>query len=389
LRAGGYGAGAANSHSGATAVGSYALYNLTTGNYNLGLGYKAGENLTSGSGNIIIGYDIDAPSATANNQLNIGNLIFGTGLDGRNGTLSAGGVGIGIADPGVYKLYVNGAGYLADSAWTYSSDRSLKENIAYFEGAGYMDTIMSLKPARFDYIAGSKNQLGFIAQDIQQAIPEAVSITDAQTGLLGLKTDFILPYIVKGMQEQQNEIANIKLSLNNLGLIANATTTTEYAQNAQDLEKSHLFDYKGERPISWIQSVLANLGMALQEGVASLRKVVAEKIYSDETNSKKINTEELCVSGADGESVCITKDRLKEIIINSGSSVTINKTIVPPADSTSGASSATTTESSLDADGTLQHQLTQPESNETSSQEEESPNHDQPLPQPDDAAQEP
>jgi hypothetical protein len=80
-------------------VGSYALYNLTTGNYNLGLGYKAGENLTSGSGNVIIGYDIDAPSATASNQLNIGNLIFGTGLDGRNATLSSGNVGIGTTAP--------------------------------------------------------------------------------------------------------------------------------------------------------------------------------------------------------------------------------------------------------------------------------------------------
>ena len=88
-------------------MGSYALYNLTTGNYNLGLGYKAGENLTSGSGNIIIGYDIDAPSATASNQLNIGNLIFGTNLDGRNATLSSGNVGIGTTSPG-YTLDVNG-----------------------------------------------------------------------------------------------------------------------------------------------------------------------------------------------------------------------------------------------------------------------------------------
>ena len=114
-RAGGYGAGAVNSHSGTTAVGSYALYNLTTGNYNLGLGYKAGENLTSGSGNVIIGYDIDAPSATASNQLNIGNLIFGTGLDGRNGTLSSGNVGIGTTAP-TGKLTVRGdsSGAVAD-----------------------------------------------------------------------------------------------------------------------------------------------------------------------------------------------------------------------------------------------------------------------------------
>jgi hypothetical protein len=118
---------------------------------------------------------------------------------------STGNVGIGTTTPGTYKLNIAGTGYLGAAAWVYSSDRRLKQNISYLDGSSDLDKIMMLKPARFDYISGEKNQLGFIAQDVQNAIPEAV-VADAETGMLGLKTDFMIPYLVKGMQEQQGVI---------------------------------------------------------------------------------------------------------------------------------------------------------------------------------------
>lgn len=60
------------------ALGAESLGLLDTGSNNIGIGYQAGNNLTSGSNNIIIGHDIDFPSGTADNQLNIGNTIYGT-----------------------------------------------------------------------------------------------------------------------------------------------------------------------------------------------------------------------------------------------------------------------------------------------------------------------
>jgi hypothetical protein len=71
-----------NTGSSNTALGTSALY-ATTGASNTALGYAAGDNITTGSSNIIIGYNIDAPSATASNQLNIGNWI--KGVDGNIG----------------------------------------------------------------------------------------------------------------------------------------------------------------------------------------------------------------------------------------------------------------------------------------------------------------
>lgn len=99
-------------------AGVFSLYYNETGSNNVALGYSAGlgvstnsfsnnifvgfqaaDNVTTGSNNIAIGYDIDLPSASASNQLTIGNLIFGTGVDGTGAILSSGNVGIGTTTP--------------------------------------------------------------------------------------------------------------------------------------------------------------------------------------------------------------------------------------------------------------------------------------------------
>ena len=98
----------------------------------------------------------------------------------------------------------NGGGYLKASAWTYGSDRRLKENIIDVENG--IEMVLKMKPKHFDYIDGTKNNLGFIAQDIEKIIPEAVSITNEQNKTLGLKTDFLVPYLVKAIQELEAKI---------------------------------------------------------------------------------------------------------------------------------------------------------------------------------------
>jgi hypothetical protein len=87
----------ANSFSSSTMIGYGTGLALTTGSKNLLLGYQAGDAMTTGSNNIVLGYDIDALSNTANSQLNIGNIIFGSNIDGVGTTISTGNIGIGIA----------------------------------------------------------------------------------------------------------------------------------------------------------------------------------------------------------------------------------------------------------------------------------------------------
>jgi len=57
-------------------VGYFAGWQ-TTGSGNIYLGNSAGKNVTSGSYNIIIGYELDAQSPTADYQLSIGDIIRG------------------------------------------------------------------------------------------------------------------------------------------------------------------------------------------------------------------------------------------------------------------------------------------------------------------------
>jgi hypothetical protein len=121
-------------------------------------------------------------------------------------------VGIGIADPGTYTCYVNGTGYLNASAWTYSSDRRLKENINSIPAG--LNIIEQLRPVKFDYINGEKKQVGFIAQEVQEVLPDIV--TTGTNGMLGLKTDSIIPYLVKAIQEQKQEIELLKNTVKEL-----------------------------------------------------------------------------------------------------------------------------------------------------------------------------
>jgi hypothetical protein len=66
------------SFSSSTLVGYQAGYKLRAdGNSNIFLGWQAGYNVTTGTGNIVIGYNIDPSGATANNEVNIGNVYKG------------------------------------------------------------------------------------------------------------------------------------------------------------------------------------------------------------------------------------------------------------------------------------------------------------------------
>lgn len=108
------------------------------------------------------------------------------------------------------RLSVRGDGYcyIGASSWAYGSDLRMKENIS--DVINGLDLVSKLKPKHFDYINGAKNNLGFIAQEVQELIPQAVSISDEKTGMLALKTDFIIPYLVKAIQELSAEITILK-----------------------------------------------------------------------------------------------------------------------------------------------------------------------------------
>ena len=85
-----------------TALGYQSLIG-TTGDQNTAVGYRSLDLLTTGGGNIGIGKIANVPSPTTNNQLSIGNVIYGTNM----GNTTLGTVGIGVPSP-TEKLEVAG-----------------------------------------------------------------------------------------------------------------------------------------------------------------------------------------------------------------------------------------------------------------------------------------
>jgi hypothetical protein len=155
------------------------------------------DGLTYIKGNVLIASTSDATNA----RVYIQNGSASYGIVYQNGSTNN------------FFLGTDGSGYLKASAWTYGSDRRMKENINYIQTG--LDKVMALKPATFDYIDGVKNNIGWIAQDVQEVIPEAVSVTALDTnGYLNLKSDFIVPYLVKAIQEQQAQIEELKALIN-------------------------------------------------------------------------------------------------------------------------------------------------------------------------------
>ena len=91
-----------------TCVGDSSLIGTRGLAYNnTAIGLGAGKNIQYGLNNIAIGYRADVPSTTDSFQLSIGNLIYGTRMDGTENTISNGKIGIKTKTP-AYELDVNG-----------------------------------------------------------------------------------------------------------------------------------------------------------------------------------------------------------------------------------------------------------------------------------------
>jgi hypothetical protein len=134
----------------------------------------------------------------------VGNSAYAAHIGGATSDDTAYSLVLAKADNSVlFSMRNDGIGTISASTWYYNSDLRLKENINYL-ARSEMDNIMALKPAAFDYIDGIKNEVGFIAQDVQTVYPNLVAT--GMNGMYSLKTTNLLPYIVKAIQELNNRL---------------------------------------------------------------------------------------------------------------------------------------------------------------------------------------
>ena len=111
-------------------------------------------------------------------------------------------------------------------AFTQASDITLKENIRDLNNG--LDTICKIKPRVFDWKDGhAKDSVGFIAQEVEEVKPDWVKEKD---GIKMLDTNLpnTIPYLIKAIQEQQEEIEQLKQN-------SHAPKTIEEMEGYEDL----------------------------------------------------------------------------------------------------------------------------------------------------------
>jgi hypothetical protein len=114
------------------------------------------------------------------------------------------------------------AGLNTFTAWSFGSDRRIKYDI---EDVKYgLKTVLDLKPRQYKFKDGDDFSIGFIAQELKEVVPEAVSgeeiaFDDADTPqerakkTMGVSKDTLIPVLVKAIQEQQAIITDLKARL--------------------------------------------------------------------------------------------------------------------------------------------------------------------------------
>ena len=164
------------------------------------------------SGNLLVG-KTSATQSSAGFQISGSNFHNVTSTNTSNGSST-----FMVHDGSQLNFYVNFTGQVFYRVGlTNLSDQRLKENVINLDKG--LDDILKIKPRRFDWIEGEgeKNQIGFIAQEVEEAgLEELVShykgasLDDAK----GVNQAGLIPILVKAIQEQQTIIEDLQTQIN-------------------------------------------------------------------------------------------------------------------------------------------------------------------------------
>ena len=203
--------------------GTYSLIlNENGGNVGIGttsptfkLSVAGNERLQQTAGNEVLldMYQAGTAQWGISNPASIDRLDFAEDGSPKMTISSGGNVGIGTTSPG-YKLTVAGTAWVTSGSWS-GSDIRWKKNVSTLSTTSSLDKILKLNPVTYKWKTdeypemnfSDGSQLGFIAQDVENIIPEVV--TTDNNGYKGISYEKIVPVLTSAIQEQQKEIDNL------------------------------------------------------------------------------------------------------------------------------------------------------------------------------------
>lgn len=167
-----------------------------------------------GSGNLLVG-------KTALDTTVVGVQMQGNGTitSTRSGSTNATStMEVYSTGAGAYRFYVDMSGTIGATNTSISaiSDIRLKENVRDLDAG--LDTILALKPRRFDWKEGKgkdiKDDMGFIAQEVEEVLPALIGGWKAGEGepddLKSVKAGDLIPVLVKAIQELTARVAQLE-----------------------------------------------------------------------------------------------------------------------------------------------------------------------------------
>ena len=199
----GYNGGGAYSSSNNTYLGFFAGQNSQDGDSNVFIGHMAGSNET-GSNKLIIANGPDTADVIIYGDFSTGEVGIGTlspteKLD-VNGTLRL----RDLEGVGGEQVYVNEDGVLVRGT---PSSRRYKKNIR--ELRIDPDKVLKLQTVRFEWKASGEEDIGLIAEDAQQLVPDLIRY-DKEGKPDGVKYERLSLYLLEAMKELKEENNELK-----------------------------------------------------------------------------------------------------------------------------------------------------------------------------------
>jgi len=194
-----------------TAFGDNALYNTTTGSYNTAVGVNSGASNAEGSYGTLIGgwagteADLSNPTAigafAAAGQSN--SVVLGS-ISGVNGCASpCATASVGIATTTPSHIFTIGQGYgeaYADG-WATWSSRRWKTNIRPLVDA--LGKVERLRGVSYDLKATGQHQIGVIAEEVGEVVPEVVSYEKNGKDASGVDYSRLTALLIEAVKQQQ------------------------------------------------------------------------------------------------------------------------------------------------------------------------------------------
>jgi hypothetical protein len=182
------------------------LINQTSSNLTYGKLQVSAGGETAGFGGIVAFFDTDV-SVASSNLIQL--LQFSGDTD------ATGGQFIRFSDSNSTMGSVSAASGTTVS-YNTSSDRRMKENIV--DASSQLDVINNIQIKEFDWIKNGHHEVGVIAQELNEVIPNVVQEggEDVNEEPWGVDYGKLTPYLIKAMQEQQTIIDDLKSRIETL-----------------------------------------------------------------------------------------------------------------------------------------------------------------------------